>query len=179
MGQKKEYSEEAIREIEEALELTKNKVEIKRILVMKAKAELGLSNEAIGRLLNYSEFTVRDIVTTYNREGLPGLKLQQLRGGRRRENMSISEEKKLLKEFSETANSGKIATLTKIKELYEKKVGKKVNLSTISRLLRRHGWRKILPRQYHPKKDIDVQNAFKKTSNQSLLNTKKHWVNGL
>jgi len=65
--------------------------------VVKAKAELNLSNEAICRLLNYSEYTVRDIVGQYNRYGLAGLKSQEFRGGRRRESMSILEKKELLK----------------------------------------------------------------------------------
>ena len=176
MGRKKQYTEEEIKEVEEALESNNNKVEVKRILAVKAKAELGLSNEAIGRLLNYSEYTVRDIVGIYNRHGLSGLKLQRVRGGRRRENMSIADEKELLKGFSESADTGKIATVTKIKEAYEEKIGKKVHISTISRLLRRHGWRKILPRPYHPKKNVEVQKVFKKTSDQLLRKTKKHWV---
>lgn len=176
MGRKKQYSEEAIKELEEALESNNNKVEIKRILAVKAKAELKLSHEAIGRLLNYSEYTVRDIVGEYNRNGLSGLKLQQFRGGRRRENMSITEEKELLRGFMESADTGKIATVDKIKSAYEKRIGRKVQISTVTRLLRRHGWRKILPRPYHPKKNIEDQNTFKKTSDQPLISTRKHWA---
>jgi hypothetical protein len=30
--------------------------------------------------------------------------------------------------------------------------------------LARHGWRKLMPRPFHPKRDLAAQHAFKKTS---------------
>jgi hypothetical protein len=38
-----------------------------------------------------------------------------------------------------------------------------VNKSTISRLLKRHGWRKPMPRPVHPKAKAEAQEEFKKT----------------
>jgi hypothetical protein len=35
--------------------------------------------------------------------------------------------------------------------------------STVYNLLHRHGWRKLMPRPFHPKRDLAAQNAFKKT----------------
>jgi hypothetical protein len=32
----------------------------------------------------------------------------------------------------------------------------------------RHGWRKLMPRPFHPKRDVDAQNAFKKTAFHAL-----------
>jgi hypothetical protein len=32
------------------------------------------------------------------------------------------------------------------------------------RRLHRHGWRKLMPRPFHPKRDLAAQNAFKKTA---------------
>jgi hypothetical protein len=34
--------------------------------------------------------------------------------------------------------------------------------STVYNLLHRHGWRKLMPRPFHPKRDLAAQNAFKK-----------------
>jgi Winged helix-turn helix len=31
-------------------------------------------------------------------------------------------------------------------------------------LLHRHGWRKLMPRPFHPKRDLAAQNALKKTA---------------
>ncbi len=47
---------------------------------------------------------------------------------------------------------------------YEELVGRTVHKTTIYRLLERHQWRKIVPRQSHPKADPKEQEAFKKTS---------------
>jgi transposase len=42
-------------------------------------------------------------------------------------------------------------------------VGQQVHKSTISRLLKRHGWRKPVPRPVHPKANPEAQAQFKKT----------------
>jgi Winged helix-turn helix len=34
--------------------------------------------------------------------------------------------------------------------------------------LARHGWRKLMPRPFHPKRDLAAQDAFKKTIFQML-----------
>src|SRR5215470_3519082 len=36
--------------------------------------------------------------------------------------------------------------------------------STVYNLLHRHGWRKLMPRPFHPKRDLAAQNTFKKTA---------------
>jgi hypothetical protein len=36
--------------------------------------------------------------------------------------------------------------------------------STVYDLLARHGWRKLMPRPFHPKRDVAAQDAFKKTA---------------
>jgi hypothetical protein len=38
-----------------------------------------------------------------------------------------------------------------------------VHITSISRLLDRHGWRKLVPRPRHPKANAAEQAAFKKT----------------
>jgi hypothetical protein len=45
---------------------------------------------------------------------------------------------------------------------YEQAIGHPTSNSTIYNLLARHGWRKLMPRPFHPKRDIAAQEAFKK-----------------
>jgi hypothetical protein len=47
---------------------------------------------------------------------------------------------------------------------YEKAIGHATSDSTVYNLLHRHGWRKLMPRPFHPKRDVAAQNAFKKTA---------------
>ena len=36
--------------------------------------------------------------------------------------------------------------------------------STVYNLLARHSWRKLMPRPFHPKRDLVAQDAFKKAA---------------
>jgi Winged helix-turn helix len=51
---------------------------------------------------------------------------------------------------------------------YEQAIGHSTSNSTIYNLLARHGWRKLMPRPFHPNRDIPAQDAFKKTAFQML-----------
>src|SRR6266496_2211557 len=51
-----------------------------------------------------------------------------------------------------------------IKAAYEKTIGHETSNSTVYNLLARHGWRKLMPRPFHPKRNLAAQNAFKKTA---------------
>jgi transposase len=86
------------------------------------------------------------------------------RGGRRHENLSLDEEKALLEEFSPVAERGGMLEVSAVKAAYEARVGHAVPKSTVYRMLKRHGWRKVVPRPQHPKNDPARQRAFKKNS---------------
>jgi hypothetical protein len=49
-----------------------------------------------------------------------------------------------------------------LKAAYEQAIGHSTSNCTIYNLLARHGWRKLMPRPFHPKRDIAAQNASKK-----------------
>src|SRR3984893_9080598 len=83
-------------------------------------------------------------------------------GGRIRENMSPVEEKALLGRFAKAAGAGEMLNIHDLKAAYEKAIGHETSKSTIYNLLARHGWRKLMPRPFHPRRDIAAQNAFKK-----------------
>jgi transposase len=86
------------------------------------------------------------------------------KGGRRRSYLSLEEETTFLESFRQAALTGQIATVSEIKEALEKRIGKKVHKTTIYRLLKRQGWRKVVPRPFHVDAKKEEQEAFKKTS---------------
>ena len=47
---------------------------------------------------------------------------------------------------------------------YEQEIGHQTSDSTIYNLLHRHDWRKLMPRPFHPQRNLKAQNAFKKTA---------------
>jgi transposase len=80
--------------------------------------------------------------------------------------MTLEQERAFLQPFFARAETGEIATAEQIQQAFEAQVQHPVHLSTIYRLLDRHGWRKLVPRPRHPKANAEEQAAFKKTSKQ-------------
>ena len=83
-------------------------------------------------------------------------------GGRYHEYLTKKEEEQFLSQFFKQAEQGECIAAKAIYLAYEEKIGHTVHETTIYRLLRRHGWRKVQPRPRHPKADPQVQEAFKK-----------------
>lgn len=106
---------------------------------------------------------VHRVIASYNRDGISAVETPG-KGGRRRQSMSREAEQAVLAPFFERAERGEIATTGEIRRAFEAQVGHPVHKSTISRLLKRHGWRKLAPRPRHPKADREAQEQFKKTS---------------
>jgi transposase len=106
---------------------------------------------------------VHRVIASYNRLGVSAVETAG-KGGRRRQSLSLEEEQALLASFFSRAERGEIATAEEIQHAFEAQVGHAVHKSTISRLLKRHGWRKPVPRPVHPKAKAEAQEQFKKTS---------------
>jgi len=107
--------------------------------------------------------TVRNLVSRYNRFGPQAIEGPG-KGGRRRAYMDLKAEADFLEPFFERASTGKVATAMEIKKAWEKRLGHTVHKTTVYRLLRRHGWRKIVPRPFHVRAKDEKQREFKKTS---------------
>jgi len=60
----------------------------------------------------------------------------------------------------EKAREGQIITAMEIKENFEKKTGKGVNKTTIYRMLKRNGWRKIVPPSCTPQTEQGGRRSF-------------------
>src|SRR6266487_2650769 len=88
----------------------------------------------------------------YDRGGLKALKSKPS-GGRQRENMSLAEERALLARFAKAAGAGEMLNIHDLKAAYEKAIGHETSNSTVYNLLARHGWRKLMPRPFHPKRE--------------------------
>jgi transposase len=127
--------------------------------------------EEIARDTGVSVTTVRRVISTYNRLGLAAIETPG-KGGRRHEYMSLEQERTFLHPFFARAEQGEIATAEQIQRAFEAEVKQAVHISSIYRLLDRHGWRKLVPRPRHPKAKSEEQAAFKKTLRKR---SKRHW----
>jgi transposase len=107
--------------------------------------------------------TVHNLVSQYNRLGPESVEGPG-KGGRRRAYLSWEEEASFLETYKQQALTGQLATIQEIKQGLEKRLGRRIHKTTVYRLLKRHGWRKVAPRPLHVKAEKEEQEAFKKTS---------------
>ena len=123
--------------------------------------EDGKTQPQIGELTGLSLSTVNRAHMAYDNGGVKALKPKPS-GGRIRENMTLEEEKSLLKQFAKAAGAGELLNIHDLKAAYEKAIGHPTSNSTIYNLLARHDWRKLMPRPFHPDRDLEAQKDFKK-----------------
>lgn len=86
------------------------------------------------------------------------------RGGRRNEHLTLAEERAFLAPFLEPARQGGLLIVPPVALALEQHLGHSVALSSVYRLLHRHGWRKLAPDKRHPEGDPQAQIAWKKNS---------------
>jgi transposase len=123
----------------------------------------GMTQPAIAEAMGVSLSTVNRAHMAYDHGGLKALQSKPS-GGRMRENMTLAEEKALLARFSKAAGAGEMLNIHDLKAAYEKAIGHRTSHSTTYNVLARHGWRKLMPRPFHPKRDLAAQNDFKKAA---------------
>jgi len=162
MRPQRPISEQAKESLRELLAKTKNKADFQRVQCVWLRILLGLSSVMVAKAVGWSPGRVKQVWSRYFADGESAL-VGKGRGGRRRQNLSIEEEDRLLARFLESAKMGNILVVNDVKAAYEKAVGRQVPKSTVYRMLARHGWRKISPRPRHPKSDPKQQESFKKT----------------
>src|SRR5712675_321796 len=122
--------------------------------------EYGLTQPGIAEAMGSSLSTVNRAHMAYDEGGIKALKPKP-NPARKHQNMTVAEEKIFLDRFAVDAGAGQMLNIHEIKAAYEKAIGHETSNSTIYALLDRHGWRKLMPRPYHPKRGTAAQNAFK------------------
>jgi transposase len=124
----------------------------------------GIPNSTVGKMLGVGIATVVRMQRQIRDKTTGSVKQKGKWGGRRRQLMTFEEEKQFLEPWVTKAEGGGILVVPPIHVALEKKLECKIPPSTVYRLLARHGWRKITPDTCHPKRNIEAQEAFKKTS---------------
>lgn len=148
------FTEEQIKEINQARKKNKNKNAERRLCVLSMKAS-GKRIEEIVERTGYNDTYARYLVTKYFAEGLESIIGKKRQANNR--NMSFEEEAELINGFIDRAEKGELITVKDIKAAYEAKVGHKIGSGHIYMILKRHGWRKIKPRPKHPKKASEAK----------------------
>ena len=146
---KYEITAEQKREIEEARKKNKDKRVEAKLKALSLRAD-GLKSKEISEATGFHPAYVSTIVSKYIHGGLEAIVGNHYPGNRR--NMSFKEEEALLKPFMEQAEKGQMLDTAELETRYEEAVGHRIGSGQIYRVLRRHDWRKVMPRSKHPKK---------------------------
>jgi transposase len=107
--------------------------------------------------------TVQNLVAAYNRQG-PQVLETPGHGQRQRAYLRFVQEQSVVERFVKKSARGQVSTGSQLKPALEKAAGQRVHKSTVYRVLKRHQWRKVVPRPRHPQASAQEQAAFKKTS---------------
>ena len=121
----------------------------------------GLTLEQTAQVTGVSVGWVSQLRNRFIQEGGSFDDERPRRGGRYRQNMNREEEERFLAPFIAKASSGGILVVSEIKEALDRRLGRKVALSSAYNLLHRHNWRKLSPDKRHPQSDIQAQNDWK------------------
>lgn len=155
------FSINEIAEIKQKIKETKSKNAYKRLMVLQYKAVEKQTSEKISELTGYHKDTVNRIVKRYKENGIEAILNPKYCGNRRY--LSKDEEKNFLKDFEQRAEKGEMLEVSEIAEAFDEKIGKEADMSTIYYLLKRNGWRKVMPRSKHPNKaSNEAIEAYKK-----------------
>ena len=153
-------SKAEVRRLKSALRWKLPEVQRQRVQMVLLR-EKGMTRLEIAEVCGVSLSTVNRAHMAYDAGGIKALKPRP-NGGRKHENIPAAEEKALLARFKKAAGAGELLNIHDLKAAYEEAIGHPTSSSTIYNLLHRHGWRKLMPRPYHPKRDLAAQEAFKK-----------------
>ena len=135
-----------IRQLKTALHWKMPEAQRQRIQMILLR-ESGMAQPAIADAMGVSLSTVNRAHMAYDHGGIKALKPKPS-GGRKRENMTLAEEKTLLRRFANAAGAGEMLNIHDLKAAYEKAIGHATSNSTVYNLLTRHGWRKLMPRPF-------------------------------
>lgn len=132
-------------------------------IIYSVQVNHGKKAQELADILGVSKHKIYNVIQQYNKHGKEWRSYDNW-GGRResRCNLSIDEEASILKGVEVDALKGNILIYKHIKGIVEEKIGRKVSDDYIWDMFKRHGWKKKVPRQSHPKGDKEKQDNYKK-----------------
>ena len=137
--------------------------DFKRWQIIYSVCVCSVNAEYLSNITGYSKANVYAIVQQFNNSKKPDVTTKQ-RGGRRRELMSVEQERELMNSLESKALKGEILSGKDVRKIVEQKINKPVSDDYIWDLFKRNGWSKHTPRPHHPNKNVEKQEEFKKNS---------------
>jgi len=150
-------------DIRQKMRVTTCVVACRRMEAVALRGE-GKNNREVADIKKYNESYVSQLVSDFIKHGMDSF--IDKRSGGNNKNLTQSQEVEFLDGFKKDAEEGKIITIDEIAKAYDELTNKeRKSNSTVYYLLKKHGWRTIMPRGQHPKKasDEDILSSKKLT----------------
>jgi len=163
----KAFPEGTAKHLERLLRNARKPDERTRIQAVLMRAAFSLTPAQIATATGLSINSVRILHSRFLRQGDACLVGRPGRGGRRHGLLSIEQQQDFLARYKDDAAKGLVLSVGQLKDDYERLIGHAVSQASIYRMMERIGWRKVVPRPYHPKKKPDSEEAFKKSMRKS------------
>ena len=153
-------NEDQVKELKKARKKNTNKNVERRLEALLLYAQ-GMKNEEIALRSGLAVSYIGKLAGKYCNQGLEAIVVDRRHSNRW--NMTFEEEEAFLEPFKKAAEAGKIVSIKEIRLAYEKKIGHEIKgHSQIYDLLKRHKWRKVMPRSKHPKQASEEEQNLAK-----------------
>ena len=146
------YTCEQINEVAKAIEKESKARTLKRLQILMWCME-GKSYAEVAELSKKSSATIWRICSAYAECGLVGLEAKFKSGHNRK--LSLEREAQILIMLQANAEKGCFLRVYDLQMAFEAEAGVKYDDKSFYRLLKRHKWRKVVPKGQHPKKASD------------------------
>jgi len=154
MSKRLVLSVDQLEEIKVARKINRDKKIESRLLAIELHGEK-VARKEIASKTNLNPDYIGKLVKKYQDGGLNAVTKSHYPGNHRL--LSIEEEIQLLDKFMKDAEAGKLVDVHEIKAEYEQAIGRELNSTGhIYQVLKRHGFRKVMPRSKHPNKASDA-----------------------
>jgi transposase len=131
-----------------------------QVIILRYK---GYTDKQIADKLGYNPKYVSQLCADFKNQGVKEYARHKYGGNNQA--VGIDKEKEILDGFRVKAEAGQIVTATDIKKAFDKYRDKDTGRGYVYMLLKRHGWRMVMPRGKHPKKasNEDIEASKKLT----------------
>jgi transposase len=140
MGRKPHIPKKIADKAEISVRNTNDAHELRKAQAILLPTRFSFDLVATGAVIGRSKATVCRLQAEFRADCAATEVVPRKRGGRRRQNMSLKQEARLLEPFFQKAREGTPLVVADIRKAYETAVGRRVPASTIYRMLARHGW---------------------------------------
>jgi hypothetical protein len=139
-------------EVHAALDKSMTKHEFQRVLCIWLKISFSFTSKEIASAIGWTPPAVRRLQSLVAKHGT-ALFYEKHKGGRRHAYLSLNRETQIISKFVREVRRGSPLDIQRLRTAYELSVGKPVSLSTIYRLIDRHGLTRFLPKAHKTRKD--------------------------